>query len=101
MRSVVAQIFPTAKVGKACKLFQSHHPDYEDGGQLRDFVYVQDCSNIVLWFLGKPNISGLFNCGSGEARSFSDLASIVYTCLKHHPNIEFIPTPIHIRDKYQ
>ena len=101
MRSVVAQIFPDAKAGRACKLFQSHHSDYQDGGQLRDFVYVQDCSNIVLWLIEKPSISGLFNCGSGQARSFSDLANIVYKSLNQKPKIEFIPTPIHIRDKYQ
>jgi len=101
MSSVVSQIFPLARAGEACRLFRSHRPDYEDGGQLRDFVWVGDCVDIVLWLLDHAAVSGLFNCGTGKARSFADLASAVYQSLGRAPNIEFIDTPEDIRGKYQ
>jgi len=101
MASVVSQVYPVAKAGEACRLFKSHHPDYEDGGQLRDFIWVDDCVNIVLWLLENGNVSGLYNCGTGQARSFADLARAVYTALEQDAKIEFIDTPEDIRDKYQ
>ncbi len=101
MKSVVAQIFPTAKNGGTAKLFKSHHPDYEDGGQLRDFIWVGDCVDVMMWLLDNPGINGVFNCGTGEARSFKDLATAVYTALGKAPKVEYIPTPDEIRDKYQ
>ena len=69
-KSVVAHIFPQVKENKEVKLFKSYNPQYEDGQQLRDFVYVKDCVDVILWLLKNPNISGLFNVGTGEARSF-------------------------------
>jgi len=101
MASVVSQVYPVAKAGEACRLFKSHHPDYEDGGQLRDFIWVGDCVDIILWLLKNDDVSGLFNCGTGQARSFSDLAKAVYGALEKKPNITFIDTPEDIRDKYQ
>ncbi len=101
MRSVVNQVYPKAAGDEACTLFQSHHPDYEDGGQLRDFVWVGDVVDIVLWLLEHPDVDGLYNCGSGKARSFKDLASAVYRALDKKPMIDFAPTPEDIRDKYQ
>ncbi len=101
MMSVVAQIYPSAKSNSPCKLFQSHDLSYEDGGQLRDFVYVDDCSNAIVWFLKNNKISGLFNFGSGKARSFKELANAVYEALDKETKITYIPTPSHIRDKYQ
>jgi ADP-L-glycero-D-manno-heptose 6-epimerase len=101
MASVVSQIHPTAVKGETCRLFKSHHPDYEDGGQLRDFIWVGDCVDIVLWLLENPNVSGLFNCGTGKARSFADLARAVYAALDKNADIKFIDTPEDIRDKYQ
>ncbi len=101
MASVVSQIHPTAVKGETCLLFKSHHPDYEDGGQLRDFIWVGDCVDIVLWLLENRNVSGLFNCGTGKARSFSDLARAVYAALDKNADIKFIDTPEDIRDKYQ
>ncbi|MDP6788059.1 MAG: ADP-glyceromanno-heptose 6-epimerase [Rhodospirillales bacterium] len=101
MKSVVAQIHPLAAAGKAAKLFKSHHPDYADGGQMRDFVWVEDCVDIMLWFLDNPDVSGLFNCGSGEARSFADLAQAVYHALGKEPLIEYRPTPEALRPRYQ
>ncbi|NVK20037.1 MAG: ADP-glyceromanno-heptose 6-epimerase [Methylocystaceae bacterium] len=100
-KSVVAHVFPQAIGADACKLFQSHHPDYEDGGQLRDFVWVGDVVDVILWLYEKGNVSGLFNVGTGKARSFKDLATAVYTALGKEPLIQYVPTPENIRDKYQ
>jgi len=101
MASVVSQVYPVAKAGETCRLFKSHHPDYEDGGQLRDFIWVGDCIDIILWLLANPGVNGLYNCGTGQARSFADLARAVYVSLEKDPEIDFIDTPEDIRDKYQ
>jgi len=101
MKSVVAQIYPRAAAGQAARLFRSHHPDYEDGGQLRDFVWVGDCVMAMLWLLDHPDVSGLFNMGTGRARSFADLAAATYRALGREPLIEYIDTPVEIRDRYQ
>jgi len=101
MQSVAAQVFPVARDGDAARLFKSHNPEYPDGGQLRDFIWVDDCADMALWLLDHADVSGLFNCGTGTARSFADLASAVYRALGREPSIEFVPTPQDIRDKYQ
>jgi ADP-L-glycero-D-manno-heptose 6-epimerase len=101
MRSVALQVFERASSGEAMRLFRSHHPDYADGGQLRDFVYVADCVDVVLWLLENPAVSGLFNLGTGTARSFADLAGAVFAALGQTPAIEYIETPEDIREKYQ
>lgn len=101
MASVVSHLYPVAKAGKPAVLFKSHHPDYPDGGQLRDFVWVGDCVEVILWLIESPRVSGLFNCGTGKARSFSDLAGAVYRALGRNADIEYVPTPEAIRDKYQ
>lgn len=101
MQSVVSQIQPLAAKDTACKLFKSHNPDYADGGQLRDFVSVDDCADVICWLLETASVSGLFNLGTGQARSFADLAAAVYRAMDKEPMIEFIPTPEDIRDKYQ
>jgi ADP-L-glycero-D-manno-heptose 6-epimerase len=91
------QIQETGKV----KLFRSHNPKYKDGEQLRDFVYVKDVTEVCLWLLRTRKSSGIYNLGSGTARTFLDLANNVFLSLGKHPNIEFIDTPADIRDKYQ
>jgi ADP-L-glycero-D-manno-heptose 6-epimerase len=101
MKSVIAQVFPRASQGGPVKLFRSHHPDYEDGGQLRDFVYVTDCVAVVDWLYRNPGVNGLFNIGTGKARSFADLARAVFAALDREPRIEYIDTPEEIREKYQ
>lgn len=101
MSSVVSQVYPIAREDEACTLFKSHHPDYQDGGQLRDFIWVGDCVDIVLWLLDNPEVNGLFNCGTGKARSFADLARAVYAALGKEPQINYVDTPEDIRDKYQ
>ena len=101
MRSVAHQLHEQIAAGDPVRLFRSHHPNYEDGGQMRDFVSVDDCIGIMMWLLDEPDVSGLFNLGTGTARSFSDLAYAVYTAMGATPEIEFIDTPEAIRDKYQ
>ena len=101
MTSVISKIFPDIKAAREVRLFQSHHPDYPDGGQLRDFVWVEDCVEVVLWLLRSPEVSGLFNCGTGKARSFADLARAAFKALNQAPRITYIPMPEEIRDRYQ
>jgi ADP-L-glycero-D-manno-heptose 6-epimerase len=101
MASVISKIFPPAQRGETVRLFRSHHPDYEDGGQLRDFIHVADCVRAVDWLLRNEQVSGLFNLGTGKARSFGDLARAVFAALEREPAIEYVDTPIEIRDRYQ
>ncbi|MEQ8665673.1 MAG: ADP-glyceromanno-heptose 6-epimerase [Rhodospirillales bacterium] len=101
MQSVVSHIFPSAREGATARLFESHHPDYEDGGQLRDFVWVGDCAKMIHWLVSNPSVSGLFNCGTGKARSFRELAEAVYRALDCEPEIQYVPTPEAIRNRYQ
>lgn len=100
-KSVVAHLVPQIESAGQISLFQSHRPDIENGLQLRDFVHVDDCAALVLWLLKTPNINGLFNCGTGHARSFLDLAHAVFAAMGKQPAIDFIPIPEQIRDKYQ
>lgn len=83
------------------KLFKSHRPDFEDGKQLRDFVYVMDVAEVILWFVNNQNNSGIYNLGTGIARSFLDLGLSTFKALGLSPKIEFVDTPLDIRDKYQ
>jgi ADP-L-glycero-D-manno-heptose 6-epimerase len=83
------------------KLFRSHRPDYKDGWQLRDFVYVKDIVEVCLFLLKHKTESGIYNLGSGKARSFYDLAASVFTALGKSPAIDFVDIPADIRDKYQ
>jgi len=101
MASVISKIFPRARNGETVRLFRSHHPDYEDGGQLRDFIYVADCVGVVDWLLRNEQVNGLFNVGTGKARSFADLARAVFAALDREPAIEYVDTPLEIRDRYQ
>jgi|TARA_R110002072_G_scaffold517_33_gene3272 ADP-L-glycero-D-manno-heptose 6-epimerase len=99
--SVPLHLFNQISSGENARLFQSHHPDYEDGGQLRDFIWVGDVVKVVLWLLDSRQTSGLFNVGTGKARSFHDLARAVFKTMGKPENIEFIPTPEALRAKYQ
>ena len=101
MRSVVAQVYDQVSSNKRARLFKSNHLDYKDGCQLRDFIWIDDVVDIVLWLINNQNVSGLFNCGSGKARTFIDLASAVHFALGKELDIEFISLPESIRDKYQ
>ena len=83
------------------KLFQSYNPDYDDGDQLRDFVYVKDICSVICWLLQNKEISGLFNVGTGRAQSFKELAEATFYALGLEPNIEYIEMPEQLRKKYQ
>ena len=101
MSSVVYKAFHQIGEKGSLNLFQSHRPDYRDGEQLRDFVYVRDCTRIMAWMLENPSAAGLFNVGSGSPRSFNDLAAATFLALKRQPVINYMPMPETLRDKYQ
>jgi ADP-L-glycero-D-manno-heptose 6-epimerase len=101
MTSVVFKAFHQISQTGTVRLFRSHHPDYADGEQMRDFVYVKDCTRIMSWLLETPTATGLFNIGTGQARSFRDLAGATFEALGRTPSVTFIPMPETIRDKYQ
>lgn len=100
-KSVVATLFPSIQEQGRARLFKSTDKKYEDGGQLRDFIYVQDCVSVMLWFYENSQTSGIFNVGTGRARSFKDLAVSVFKALDKTPNIEYFDMPDTLRDKYQ
>ena len=100
-KSVVAHLYPLVERDEETLLFKSHNPDYRDGEQLRDFVWVGDVANVVLWALDNPSVSGLFNVGSGEARSFYDLAKATWDAAGKTPKIGFKDMPEELRGKYQ
>ncbi len=100
-KSVIAHIFPVVKASEEVKLFKSYHPDYRDGEQLRDFVWVGDIVNVILWMLEHKEVSGLFNVGHGEARSFYDLAKATWDAMGKPPRIGFKEMPEELRGKYQ
>ncbi|HZB92522.1 MAG TPA: ADP-glyceromanno-heptose 6-epimerase [Stellaceae bacterium] len=100
-RSVAVQLYQRAAQGQPARLFRSHRADVPDGGQCRDFVYVRDCVDMMLWLYDQPAVSGLFNIGSGAARSFAELAAAVYRAQGREPQIDFVDTPVEIRDRYQ
>ena len=101
MSSVVFKAFHQIGEKGALNLFQSHRPDYRDGEQTRDFVYVRDCTRIMAWMLENPSAVGLFNIGSGKPRSFNDLAAATFSALGCQSVINYTPMPETLRDKYQ
>ena len=101
MRSVVHKAFEQARDSGKVKLFKSHNPGYKDGEQLRDFIYIKDAVDMSLFFLDKTNINGLFNIGSGKARSWNDLVAALFKALNKPVKIEYVDMPEHLRDKYQ
>ena len=101
MKSVVAQIWPRVAAGETVTLFRSHNPNYADGGQMRDFVFVDDVVDIVAWLLDTLEVSGVFNAGSGQARSFLDLANATFAAAGKTPAVAYVDTPEAIRDRYQ
>lgn len=100
-RSVAHQLFEQIRDTGSVTLFKSHHPDYEDGGQSRDFVWVGDCVAMMLWLYAEDPASGIYNCGSGKARSFKDLALAAFTAMGVEPAITYRETPEAIRAHYQ
>ena len=101
MRSLVHKSFAQVQSKGVIQLFKSYRKDYKDGESKRDFLYVKDCVSMTLHLAATPKASGLFNIGSGGARSWIDLANAVFVALKKKPSIKFIEMPEAIRDKYQ
>ena len=101
MASVIFHAYNQIKENGEVKLFRSHRPDYKDGEQMRDFVYVKDVVDICYFLLHHRRNSGLYNLGSGNARTFLDLVNNIFYALGKEPKVKFIDTPIDIRDKYQ
>jgi len=101
MMSVLATRFDDIKAGRVVKLFKSHRDGIADGDQRRDFIYVDDVVRVMMWLLATPSVSGLFNVGTGQARSFKDLILSAYGALGTTPNIAYIDMPEAIRGSYQ
>lgn len=101
MASMVFHGFNQIKADGEIRLFKSANPDYEDGGQLRDFVYVKDVCSVIKWLMDNPEVSGLFNVGTGKAQSFRELAEATFYALGSEPNIRYIDMPEHLKNKYQ
>jgi ADP-L-glycero-D-manno-heptose 6-epimerase len=101
MASVVFHAFNQIKKTGKVKLFRSHRPDFKDGEQLRDFIYVEDVAAVCYWLMEQQPTSGLYNVGTGTARTFNDQVTAIFTSLGLSPQIEYIDTPEDIRDKYQ
>ncbi len=101
MASVVYKQFPAARDSKSVKLFRSYAQGIADGEQKRDFIYVKDCTKIIRWFLTNPSKNGIFNVGTGKARSWKDLATSIYQALGKAPLIEYVDMPKELIGKYQ
>jgi ADP-L-glycero-D-manno-heptose 6-epimerase len=101
MMSLVAQRFGDAKAGKPIRLFKSHRPGIGDGEQQRDFIFVDDAVAVVRWLIETPRVSGIFNVGTGKARSFRDLIAAVFDALGRAPAIDYVDMPDAIRGSYQ
>jgi ADP-L-glycero-D-manno-heptose 6-epimerase len=101
MRSVVHKAFEQIRQTGKVQLFKSHRPEYKDGQQLRDFIYVKDAVAATLAIYDRPEVNGIYNVGTGKARSFLDLANATFAAMDRQPNIEFIDMPESIREKYQ
>lgn len=101
MASVVYHAFRQIKETGKMKLFRSHHPDYKDGEQLRDFIYVKDVTAVIRFLMEQRPISGIFNLGTGKAETFLELVNQTFRAMGKEPRIEFVDTPADIRDKYQ
>jgi ADP-L-glycero-D-manno-heptose 6-epimerase len=101
MMSVLARRFDDIKAGRPVQLFKSHREGIADGDQCRDFIYVDDAVRVMMWLLATPNVSGIFNLGTGKARSFRDLMLSAYAALGTAANIDYVEMPQAIRGSYQ
>jgi len=101
MCSVVYKAFGQVGQTGRLRLFKSYLPEYADGGQMRDFVYVKDCARLIVWLLEHPGVNGLFNVGTGRARTWNDLAAAVFAAMGKSLDIEYIDMPDTLRDRYQ
>jgi len=101
MRSMVCKGFEQIRDTGQVKLFRSDRPEYPDGGQQRDFVYVKDAVDMTIWFASQPGVNGIFNVGTGEANDWNRLITAIFVALDLEPNITYVPMPGHLKGKYQ
>jgi len=101
MTSVIFKAFHQIRQTGKVRLFKSYLPQYGDGGQMRDFVYVKDCVDAMWWLLQNPSVNGIFNLGTGKARTWNDLIHAVFAAMTVGPNIEYIEMPEGLRKQYQ
>jgi ADP-L-glycero-D-manno-heptose 6-epimerase len=101
MKSVLAKAYSQIKQTGKLRLFKSYRPEYGHGEQKRDFIYIKDCTQVMAWFLEHKEANGIFNLGTGKARSWNELARAVFEAMHQKTNIEYIDMPESIRDKYQ
>ncbi len=101
MRSMVIKAYEQIKERGYVRLFKSHRPDFKDGEQRRDFIYVKDAVKMTLFFLDNTNVNGIFNIGTGRARTFNDLVKAVFDALGLEPRIEYFDMPENLRNQYQ
>lgn len=101
MRSMICKAYEQIKTEGKVRLYRSYRADYRDGEQRRDFIYVKDCTDTIWWFMQNPKVNGLFNLGTGTARSWNDLASACFAALQKLPQIEYIEMPETMRPQYQ
>ncbi len=101
MRSMVCKGFEQIQATGQVKLFKSDRPEYPDGGQQRDFVYVKDAVDLTVWFADHPEVSGIFNVGTGQANDWNRLITAIFAALGQEPNIVYVPMPEHLKGKYQ
>ncbi|MEA2934755.1 MAG: ADP-L-glycero-D-manno-heptose 6-epimerase [Variibacter sp.] len=101
MASVLARVFDDVQADRPVRLFKSHREGIADGDQRRDFIYVDDAVAVIQWCLAAPSVAGIFNVGTGTARSFRDLVTALFTALQREPHIDYVDMPEAIRDRYQ
>ncbi len=101
MISIVLKTFQQIKKNESTSLFKSYNINFKDGEQKRDFIYVKDCIKVLLWFLKNPKVSGIYNVGTGQARTFNDLVANVYKNMNKNININYIDMPDKIKNQYQ
>jgi ADP-L-glycero-D-manno-heptose 6-epimerase len=101
MASVLAKVFDSAKAGDPIRLFKSHKEGIADGDQRRDFIYVDDAVSVVRWLMDTPNVCGIFNTGTGKARSFREMIEAMFAAMNKPANIEYVDMPDNIRGQYQ
>ncbi len=101
MKSVICKAFHQITATGTMELFKSYRPEYKDGEQQRDFVYIKDCVDVMWWLVTHREVGGIFNVGTGKARTWNDLVRSVFTAMKRQPSIRYVDMPLTIRDAYQ
>jgi ADP-L-glycero-D-manno-heptose 6-epimerase len=101
MKSLVCKAYNQIQETGKIKLFKSYKPEYKHGEQVRDFVYIKDCTEVMWWLLNSPKVNGIYNLGTGTARTWNDLAKAIFSALGQEPSIEYIDMPEELRNAYQ